>query len=86
MFMEIALTPESEPPVTVFIIPYMISPPELDETNESKRQYFIIERFDTVYLLLQISVHRRCFQVLPCGLGIIDVPGPGGLDEPGGPP
>jgi hypothetical protein len=49
MFMQILLTPESEPPVTGFIIPYIFSPPELDESNGSKRQYFIIEGFGTVY-------------------------------------
>jgi hypothetical protein len=75
-----------EPLVTGLIIPYTFSPPELDETNGSKRQHFIIERFGTVYLLFQIYVPKRCFQLLPCGLGLIGVPGTGGLEEPGGPP
>jgi hypothetical protein len=76
----------SEPPVTGFIIPYTFPPPKLDVTKGLKRQYFIIERFGKVYLLLQIYVHKGCFQLLHCGLGIIGVPGPAGLEEPAGPP
>jgi hypothetical protein len=40
MFMEI-LPLRSEPPVFGFIVPYIFSPPELDESNGSKRQYII---------------------------------------------
>jgi len=60
----------------------MFSPPELEESGNRIINLCNCEALNPC----DYRVCQECKKCLPWGLGIIGVPGPGGPEEPGGPP